>query len=374
MELIVDGIIYNLQAKGGISRLFSEVLSRMCEADESLNITLLTKGRLKQALPRHRRIKHLSIPNIERYLRPRRIWKSLIPATEALIQKILVGQGSGKVWHSTYYTLPQGWKGHSVVTVHDMIFEQCRDFYNGPNADQFREAKQQCIRNADAVICVSETTREDVINFYKLDSDSIYIVNNACSDVFRQLEQSADASMLPTDQPFLLYVGIRSPYKNFDMLMRAYSKWRRRNEVALILAGARPWSNDERQQLAQLQIQDSVHLLQNVDDETLCRLYNRAVAFVFPSLYEGFGIPLLEAMSCGCPVVASRIPSTIEVAGDCPIYFDPMEEDGLLNALDIALSEGRNSKRVRTGLEKVKSYSWNKTAAQTLEVYRNIYA
>ena len=83
-------------------------------------------------------------------------------------------------------------------------------------------------------------------------------------------------------------------------------------------------------------------------------------------------MPLLEAMARGCPIIASRIPSTIEVAKDCPIYFDPAEEDALLNALDTALSEGRNSERVRAGLEIVKSYSWDKTAAQTLEVYRVI--
>ncbi|MDD5063423.1 MAG: glycosyltransferase family 1 protein [Phycisphaerae bacterium] len=374
MELIVDGIIYCLQSKGGISRLFREILLRMCETDDSLNITLLIKGRLKQALPRHRHIKHRSIPDIERYLRPKRIWSLLIPAADGLIQKILIGQGSGKVWHSTYYTLPQRWKGHSVVTVHDMIFEQFRDFYNGQNADLLRDRKQQCIRSADAVICVSETTRRDVKNFYGFNSDSIYVVPNACSDVFRQLEQSVDTSRLPTDRPFLLYVGIRSPYKNFGMLMQAYSKWHRQKEVTLVLVGARPWSDDERRQLARLQIQDCVHLLQDVDDETLCRLYNKAAAFVFPSLCEGFGIPLLEAMTCGCPIVASRIPSTIEVAGDCPIYFDPAEEDDLLIALDTALSEGRNSARIQTGLKRVKSYSWDKTAAQTLEVYRNLYA
>ena len=184
LDVIVDGVIYESQAHGGISRLFSEILLRMCDVDDSLHITLLTKGRLKQALPQHRRIAHRSIPNIERYLRPRRIWKSLIPAANGLIQKVLVGRDSKKIWHSTYYTLLQGWRGYSVVTVHDMIFERFRDFYSGPNADQFRKRKQHCIRSADAVICVSETTRSDIGNFYKLDCDSIYVVPHACSDVF----------------------------------------------------------------------------------------------------------------------------------------------------------------------------------------------
>jgi len=118
-----------------------------------------------------------------------------------------------------------------------------------------------------------------------------------------------------------------------------------------------------------LGIQNRVHLLTDVDDEELCRLYDQADAFVYPSLYEGFGIPLLEAMACGCPVVASRIPSTIEVAGMCPVYFESAEVESLLAAFDMALSEGRDSERVRSGFERVKSYSWDKTAKQTLEVY-----
>ena len=371
MGIVVDGIIYRMQSKGGISRVFSEILPRMCSIDNSLQICILTQGLLRQAPPQHRHITHCSIPNIERYLRPGRIWKPLIPAANRLIRKVLVGQGTGKIWHSTYFTMLQGWNGYSVVTVHDMIFERFRDFYSGPDAEQFRERKRQCICDADAVICVSEATREDVRNLYKLDFNSIYVVPNACSDVFKRLEQDVDIPMPLTNQPFLLYVGRRKRYKNFVTLAKAYSMWAERKDVALMLVGE-PLAADEEKQLLELGISDRVCLLTNVSDETMCHLYNRAVAFVCSSLYEGFGIPLLEAMACGCPIVASRIPSTIEVAGNCPIYFDPAQEDDLLNALDIALSQGRNSERLRAGLEKVKSYSWDRTAAQTLEVYRAV--
>jgi len=372
MEVVADGVIYHLQSKGGISRLFSEILPRMCEADDSLHISLLTQGRLRQVLPQHRRITHRSIPNIECYLRPRRIWKPFIPAAKRLMRKLWSGQGAGKIWHSTYYTMPEKWDGYTVVTVHDMIFERFPDFYDGLSADRFREKKRRCIQEADAVICVSETTRQDVHHFYGLDSDSIYVVPHACSDVFRQLGQGEGRLGMPTTQPFLLYVGARNRYKNFDAMIQAYSVWSRRKDVALVLVGGRPWSADEEQRLAELGIQDRKHILVDVDDETLCQLYNQALGFVYPSLYEGFGIPLLEAMACGCSVIASRIPSTIEVAGECPIYFDATEVDDLVNAFDIALSEGRNSGRVQAGLERVRFYSWDKTAAQTLEVYRAV--
>lgn len=370
-EVIVDGIIYQLQPKGGISRLFNEILPRMCGADDSLRITLLTQGQLRQPLPEHPRIMHCPIPNGERYLRPRCVWRSVIPTANRLVRKFWIGRGTGKIWHSTYYTMPEKWDGFLIVTVHDMIFERFADFYKGPNFDRFREDKRRCIQGADAVICVSETTRHEIQRFYGFDSDSIYVVPHAYGNAFRLLQQCGGGPGMSTKQPFLLYVGTRTHYKNFDMLLQAYSMWPQRKDIALVLVGS-PWSDDEDNHLLKLGIRDRVQVLTNIDDQTLCQLYNQAVGFVYPSLYEGFGIPLLEAIACGCPVIASRIPSTIEVAGECPIYFDPAEVDDLLRAFDIALSEGRASKRVQIGLERVKSYSWNKAAVQTLEIYRAV--
>ena len=370
-EVVVDGIIYQLQSRGGISRLYSEILPRMCDLDDSLRITLLTEGKLKQALPEHSRITHRAIPLVEHYLRPGRLWKSVIPQVKRFVRRLWIGRTRDKIWHSTYYTMPERWDGPSIVTVVDMIYERFADLFNKAWDERFRDQKRRCVLAADAVICISETTRQDVQRFYGLDSDSVYVVPLARSDVFRQVEQRDDSLQRPTKQPFLLYVGDRSHYKNFNGLIQAYSVWAHRKEVALVVVG-RPWSADEERRLAELGIQDCVQLLTDVDDEALCRLYNQAAAFVCPSLYEGFGIPLLEAMACGCPIVASRIPSTIEVVGERPIYFEPTEVDDLLNAFDVALSEGRNSERVRAGLEHAKHYSCDRTASQTLGVYQAI--
>jgi glycosyltransferase involved in cell wall biosynthesis len=253
-----------------------------------------------------------------------------------------------------------------------MVFELFPQFYSGPNFDLFRQQKRLSVQQADAIICVSDTTRRDVLRFYGLDADRVYVVPNACSNIFRRLDCGELSGTGQMEQPFLLYVGNRARYKNFDVLAKAYSRWHRREEVALVLVGGKSLSDSEQQLMTELAIAKQVKLLRDIDDETLCHLYNRALGFVYPSVYEGFGMPLLEAMACGCPIIASRIPSTIEVAKDCPVYFDPTEEDELLNALDIALSQGRNPERVQAGLEIVKSYSWDKTAAQTLEVYRAV--
>ena len=369
MNVIFDGIIYQLQSQGGIIRIYSEILPRMCDLDDSVHITLLTEGESRQALPEHKHIIHRSFPPIKRYLRPGRLWKPVITRARQLMIRLSVGRGRGQIWHSTYYTQPGPWDGLQILTVADMIYERFPDLFSGPGSEQFREQKRRCVQKADAVICISETTRQDVLRFYEIDSDSTYVVPLACSDLFRQLEQRGDSPETLTKQPFLLYVGSRAHYKNVDRLIQAYSQWTYRKEVTLVVVGS-SWSADEELRLAELGIQDCVHLLTDVDDEKLRQLYNRAAAFVYPSLYEGFGIPLLEAMACGCPVIASHVPSTTEVAGECPIYFEPTEVDDLVNAFDVALSEGRVSERTNAGLERVKQYSWAKTAAQTLEVYR----
>ena len=369
LKVVVDGIIYQHQSHGGISRLYSEILPRMCNLESLLDIEILTIGGVKQPLPDHKRIFHRPVPQVAQILRPWRLWKPFIPHIQHFVKDIWTGRGDGKIWHSTYYTLPpERWTGRQVVTVVDMIHERFPKLFNRPRDEPFREQKQRCVLAADAVICISETTRQDIQRFYGLDSNSIYVVALACSDVFRPLDQRSEELRMSTEQPFLLYVGSRSHYKNFNMLIQAYSVWLHRKEVALVVVG-KPWTADEVRRLMEWRIQDRVHLLEDVDDEELCRLYNQTAAFVYPSLYEGFGIPLLEALACGCPVIASRIPSTIEVAGDCPIYFEAGDVDDLVHVFDVALAEGRNSERVQAGFEQVKCYSWDKTAKQTLDVY-----
>jgi glycosyltransferase involved in cell wall biosynthesis len=160
-------------------------------------------------------------------------------------------------------------------------------------------------------------------------------------------------------------------YKNFLGLLDAYRQWQGREQVGVVVVGE-AWSRAEQQYLQTAGLVDRVRLFSELEDAALCRLYNTALALVFPSLEEGFGIPLLEAMACGCPVVASHIPSTQEVAADCPIYFDPTRPETLLPALDQARLEGRASQRAQAGLERVKLFSWETTARQTLEVYRHV--
>jgi len=344
----------------------------MCDIDQSICITLLTSGRLKQPVPKHQRICQWSLPAMERHLFPGSLWNSIVPRIKRIVHRLRIGYGKGKIWHSTYYTLPGKWDGMQVVIVADMIHERYAGLFNGTRHEWFRERKRNCILTADTVLCISETTRQDIHHFYGIDVGKIQVTPLACSEVFRLLRNVGPLLLSPIGRPFLLYVGSRGYHKNFSNFLSTYSIWTGAKEVGLVVVGEN-WTAAEEQRLVKLGIRDRVHLIEHVDDVSLCHLYNQAIALVYPSLYEGFGIPLLEAMACGCPVVASRIPSTIEVAGECPIYFEPNNKESLLTALDMVLFEGRDSTRVQMGLSQVKRYSWDKTARQTLDVYRELY-
>jgi glycosyltransferase involved in cell wall biosynthesis len=283
-----------------------------------------------------------------------------------------LGSAQGRIWHSTYYTALRKWQGPVIVTVFDMIHERFPHLFSGSSNEQLRRQKRRCILRADVILCISQTTQKDVQQFFGIDADRTRVVPLASSEPFRILDKADGGSKLPTKKPFLLYVGTgRDNHKNFRVLVQAYRRWPGKDNFDLVVVG-KPWSEDEMQHFADIGIMDRVHLLTHVNDEELCRLYNRACAFVYPSLFEGFGIPVLEAMACGCPVIASRIPTTLEVAGDCPVYFDPATPDSLVAAFDKVLSEGRNADRVRVGVERVKRYSWEETARQILEVYREL--
>lgn len=373
MHIVVDGIIYEQQRYGGIPRIFSEILPRMCDLDAALDVTLLTSTLPPDrvaALPAHARIHHPSLFPPVRLIRSRRLWW-ITPRVRALAQQHYLKRDRRGLWHSTYYTQLEPWDGPVVVTVADMIYERYTSLFTGAMNDAIRKNKRRCVQRADRVICISDVTKQEVLQFYDIDPAKVAVVPLAYNrEVFHA--RSGEIATIPFDDvPFLLYVGGRTHYKNFAGLAQAYSAWPRRRDVPLVVVGS-PWLKHETRMLADLGIETSVHLLTGVNDNALAALYHRAAAFVYPSLYEGFGIPLLEAMACGCPVVASRIPSTVEVAGELPFYFDPQNRDSCLNALEIALSEGRNPERMHAGLALVRNYSWDATARGTLAVYRDL--
>lgn len=367
MNLVVDGIIFTMQARGGISRLYHEILPRICNLDPHLNLTLLLQDKPLQTLPEHRQIRPLKCPGLSLGL------QKIFPALAERIHKKYISKALAPfragLWHSTYFTLPpqSQWGGPVIVTVHDVAYEKFPDCYSGAVYDRFREQVLRCIRRADAVICVSEATRQEVIRLYRPDEKRLYVVHNGLGTDFRVLETRQTTP--PEQSAFLLYVGKRGNYKNFSLLARAFSQSKIRTNMNILAVG--PQLNpEEHQYFEQLGIHNKIHILSDVDDRRLCELYNQAAAFVYPSLHEGFGIPLLEAMASGCPVLASDIPSSREVAGDIPYYFDPDNGASLIQLLNNVKDLKKDTNRIERGLEHAQTYSWERTAAETLAVFK----
>ena len=243
MRVVVDGYIYQRQARGGISRIYTEILPRMCNHDDSLNVTLLTEGPLMAEPPSHPRITHRTVPLVSRCLRPGRLWRPLVPAIRRTVVALLTGPTRNRVWHSTYYTLPDRWKGPRVITVYDMIHERFPNLFNDPWGDRFRRQKEECIRSADMLISISHATREDIVRYYGIDPAHIRVVHLAASPEFRPLEDKEGDRPGMKMRPFLLYIGDRGLYKNFTGVLEAYRVWPRSREFDLVVVG-RPWSPD----------------------------------------------------------------------------------------------------------------------------------
>jgi glycosyltransferase involved in cell wall biosynthesis len=239
-----------------------------------------------------------------------------------------------------------------LISAYDLLIERFATMFDTPLHHQIRSQMRRCIAAADGVICNSETTKTEILDFYQTDAKKLYVVPLAHSDVFRSIPQSDRQNDLSLPKPFFLYVGGRKKYKNFDTVIAAYENWAHKDAIDLVVVGPE-WSSAETEVLKQKKLHHHVRRINHADDETLCLLYNRAQALIYPSLYEGFGLPPLEAMACGCPVIASRIPSTVEVAGDIPFYFEPSEPESLRDALDTALSETHNTDRITAGFSQM---------------------
>jgi glycosyltransferase involved in cell wall biosynthesis len=256
-----------------------------------------------------------------------------------------------------------------VITVYDMIHEIYPD--NFPDNDQISIWKQQVLENADGIITISKSTKSDIIRFFHIDPDRIQVIYLGSP---YEKRDSVPCDVQPdhpcSDKPYVLFVGKRSGYKNFIFFIKAIAPILSRNdELQIFCAGGGPLTPSEMEILSDLQIQNRVHYVQP-DDHLMKKMYKNARAFIFPSYYEGFGLPVLEAFSCGCPTLLSDKSSLPEIGGDAAFYFSPSDPESLSNALECILTDDTLRKQMSSrGYQRLQHFSWEKTAMATREVY-----
>ncbi|AGY59716.1 glycosyltransferase family 4 protein [Gloeobacter kilaueensis] len=359
MRVLYDGAIYNFQSHGGIRRYFDNLFKQLA-ADYSLSLY-----RCHPQIPLARR-PHLR-QYTYRYFRPRRLSSALEP----FFLRGLLGTGRFDLLHPTYYSYSPliAAAGRErlpiVLTVWDLIHERFPD-QAGPTADTVA-LKQKILPLAQRIICISESTKADLIEIYKIPEKKISVTYLA-TDLNAALALGDEP--VP-ERPYFLYVGSRLAYKNFDRLLVAFAQaFSAKSDPVLCVVGA-PAQPAEQERIAALGLTGRVEFYPYPDDRHLAKLYHRSLALVYPSLYEGFGIPPLEAMACETAVIASNRSSLPEVVGDAGILINPLDIAEWTDALrQLATNPQERTKLIERGSERVKHFSWQKTAAQTLAVYQ----
>ena len=374
-KVLFDGSIFSQQRHGGISRYFSEVLDRLPNYPD-FQISLFLHTRILGEIPGHPSVTIVQSHSLP-YFRPSWAHRRCAKLVQRLLHPLQCKATKASILHPTYYGISPVKTMRYVVTVYDMIHELFPHYFPGTGATRFRRKKLEAIKAADHVFCISENTRNDVLRLTGISESKTSVVHLAASDVFRPLAQKELEGLYARGahlrKAFLLFVGGRDHYKNFQTLLRSYGKWEGKSDFLLIAAGGSPtWTEEERALIDSLRLSKRVICLGSVPDETLAQLYNAARCFVFPSEYEGFGLPLLEAMACGTPVAAANVSSIPEVTAQAAVCFDPNSEESIRGALDTAVSTPPESDLVSRGLERVRHFSWEKTVQQMADTYRTL--
>ncbi|OFY22830.1 MAG: hypothetical protein A2X02_07095 [Bacteroidetes bacterium GWF2_29_10] len=273
------------------------------------------------------------------------------------------------LFHPTYYDdyfLEYIQKKPYVVTVHDMIYELYPELFN--ISDKIYKTKHNIVKNATAVIAVSQNTKKDIIELYGISDKKIHVVYHGNS-----IETNRENNDIQKNNygSYFLYVGNRYSYKNFYFLVSSIANTLKEKNIKLICSNNK-FTPKEIEYFKFLNIE---HLVLNIEanDSTLAKLYKNAIALLFPSLIEGFGMPLIEAFSMGCPVICSDIPVFHEVANNAAIYFNPKSAKSINEVVNIILTDKQlRSDLIQKSYQREKLFSWNKTSKKTVDVYKSM--
>ena len=362
MNINYDYQIFSAQKYGGVSRYFHELCKNIDSKRNNVNVIapLYINNYINN---KHSfSLNGLKIPKIKYTGRVVNYLNYF--ATNSIIRH----DASLDIFHETWYTNKpiQTVSAKRVITIHDMIHEKYPESFS--KHDNTRERKKSAVDRADHIICVSRNTKNDLITLLNVDPEKISVVYHGISD----LKNSINNECGVINAPYILYVGNRGGYKNFNGLLKAYSNSTvMKEEFILVCFGGGSFSKAEVEQINSLSNVNNRVINVSGDDDYLTLLYEFATLFVYPSIYEGFGMPLLEAMAAGCPVACSNTSSLPEVAGDAAEFFDPYNCEEMIEAIEKAALSNRNA-LIGKGYQNIKRFSWSKCAEQTILSYKNI--
>ncbi|MCC8197364.1 MAG: glycosyltransferase family 4 protein [Tannerellaceae bacterium] len=282
--------------------------------------------------------------------------------------------------HSSGYILPFGWDHPSIITIHDIIAIEYPELCSTLNRWYFRFFLPQSICNSTKIIAVSHTVKQDIVKRFKVNPAKVEVIYHGVNSEFKEITSTVALEEIRRryDLPsrFILYLGNIEPKKNLVRLIKAYQQLIRETgwDYYLVIAGRLAWKyQDVLQEIGKVDDQNRIRLLDFIPQRDLPFIYNLADLFVFPSLYEGFGLPPLEAMACKVPVVVSNRGALPEVTGHNALLVDPYSIHSIAKGMyDTLVNESLKMQVIKKGYEHVQSFSWSQTWSQTEKLYRNI--
>lgn len=347
--IFFDNIIFSLQKAGGISVVWSEILRGISES--RLEYKCLEYNYSESNIFR----KDLSIPSnkviyedypflsIQRYFKP----------------KLNIIDDQAYIFHSSYYRYCPNKKAINFTTVHDFTYEY---YSKGVKKYLHSFQKNKAIRNSQYIICISETTKKDLLRFLPdVEEEKIHVIYNGVSADYFPLEMN---EINPLYGDFVVFVGARRGYKNFNIAVSAIKK----TNLNLVIVGNKLSKKEYNFLLEQLGDKRFFDL-GRISNEKLNLIYNQAYCLLYPSSYEGFGIPVIEAQKSGCPVVVVNAPSIVEIIGDTTLVADN-EVKSLVQKMELLQQPLIREFVIRKGLNNALNYSWDKMMEQLLELYK----
>ncbi len=359
MKVFYDHQVFSWQKAGGVSRYFIELMKRMPADIECALPPMLSENIYLREIGAAG-IRSWDIANF-------RVRKKLYETFNRLRSSAVIARGDFGVFHPTYYSpyFLRRLKCPYIITVHDFIHEKFPRYFT--DAHKVIADKRKTVMNAHRIIAISEHTRRDLVDIYGISSGNVTVIHHGASPLLPVITPVPEAG-----DRFILFVGDRTKYKNFNTLAEAFPLLLREDPDLRLVCAGKPFSTAEKAFLDRLGVYGRSMAL-FASDAQLAWLYAHTSCFVFPSFYEGFGLPILEAWSAGAPVAVSRASCFPEIAGEAAVYFDPADPQSLAKAVTGVITNPLERTRLRELSDaRVKLFTWQDTAARTADVYRSL--
>ncbi len=364
MNITFDYQVFSQQSFGGISRYFSEIYKHISYLNNN-KVYILSPLYINNYISENKNdmnIKGIKIPYIKKTTK-------LIKFINYCLSIRQLKEFRSDILHETYYAKRSIASGREkiILTVYDMIHELFPSQFH--SSDKTSEIKRIAVERADHIICISENTRKDLIKLFKVPEEKTSVIYLGFD-----LNDENNFNFKLQKERIILFVGSRKGYKNFKNLVIAFAQ---NNEIKsrfkLVAFGGGPFSIEEKTFFREIGLSNNNIIQEKGNDQKLIEYYKKASLFVYPSFYEGFGIPPLEAMSLGCPVACSNTSSIAEVVSNAGIYFDPYSIQSISRAIKSTLQDDSLRKvLIKKGEKRIKKFSWEKCSLETYNLYKKL--